>query len=118
MPPFTANGKSYAAGSFVIKTAQPYGPFANTMLARQDYPDLRIFPGGPPEPPYDVTGQTLWMLTGVQVDSIAKPFDASLELVKQVTPMTAPVASTPACPTTLPRPPPSARSSSCPKSPC
>ena len=40
--PFTANGKQYAAGSFVVKTAQPYGPFANTMLSRQDYPDLRI----------------------------------------------------------------------------
>ena len=29
--PFTANGKQYAAGSFVIKTAQPYGAFAKTM---------------------------------------------------------------------------------------
>lgn len=93
--PFTANGKQYAAGSFVVKTAQPYGPFANTMLARQDYPDLRLFPGGPPEPPYDVTGQTLWMLTGVQVDSVAKPFEAQLELVKKVAPMTAPLAARP-----------------------
>ena len=93
--PFTANGKQYAAGSFVVKTAQPYGPFANTMLSRQDYPDLRIFPGGPPEPPYDVTGQTLWMLTGVQVDSVAKPFEAQLELVKKVTPMTATIAAKP-----------------------
>ncbi len=32
--PFSANGKQYAAGSFVIKTAQPYGAFANTMLSR------------------------------------------------------------------------------------
>jgi hypothetical protein len=92
---FNANGKQYPAGSFVIKTAQPYGGFANTMLSRQDYPDLRLFPGGPPEPPYDVTGHTLWMLTGVTVDSVAKPFEAPLELVKKVTPMTAAVAAKP-----------------------
>ena len=93
--PFSANGKQYPAGSFVIKTAQPYGGFANTMLARQVYPDLRLFPGGPPEPPYDVTGHTLWMLTGVNVDSVEKPFDASLELVKKVTPMAAAAAARP-----------------------
>ena len=93
--PFTANGKQYSAGSFVVKTAQPYGPFANTMLSRQDYPDLRLFPGGPPEPPYDVTGQTLWMLTGVTVDSVAKPFEAQLELVSKVAPMTSTVAAKP-----------------------
>jgi len=78
---FSANGKQYPAGSFVIKTAQPYGGFANTMLSVQNYPDLRLFPGGPPEPPYDVTGHTLWMLTGVTVDSVAKPFEAAELLV-------------------------------------
>lgn len=83
---FTAGGASYPAGSYVIKTAQPYGGFARTMLSRQDYPDLRLFPGGPPEPPYDVTGHTLWMLTGATVDAIDKPFEASLELVKAVAP--------------------------------
>src|SRR6185436_1656626 len=85
----------YAAGSFVVKTAQPFGPFANTMLSRQDYPDLRIFPGGPPEPPYDVTGHTLGMLTGVGVEAVAKPFDAQLELVKKVAPIAATVAAKP-----------------------
>jgi Zinc carboxypeptidase len=92
---FSANGKQYPAGSFVIKTEQPYGGFANTMLSVQNYPDLRLFPGGPPEPPYDVTGHTLWMLTGVSVDSIAKPFDVPLELVKKVAPMTAALAAKP-----------------------
>jgi hypothetical protein len=93
--PFSANGKSYAAGSYVIKTAQPYGAFAKTMLEKQVYPDLRIFPGGPPEPPYDVTGHTLWMLMGVTVDMADKPFDASLELVKAVAPVPATAAARP-----------------------
>ena len=85
--PFNGNGKPYSAGSWVIKTAQPYGAFAKTMLEKQNYPDLRLFPGGPPEPPYDVTGHTLWMLMGVEVDALERPFEAPLELVKTITPI-------------------------------
>ena len=84
---FNAGGKSYPAGSWVVKTAQPYGAFAKTMLEKQVYPDLRLFPGGPPEPPYDVTGHTLWMLMGVTVDSVAEKFDAPLELQKTIAPV-------------------------------
>ncbi len=92
---FSANGKQYPAGSYVIKTAQPYGAFAKTMLEKQIYPDLRLFPGGPPEPPYDVTGHTLWMLMGVTVDPVEKAFDAPLELVKAVKPIATPAPSRP-----------------------
>jgi hypothetical protein len=81
--PFTTGGKQYAAGSWVIKTAQPYGAFAKTMLERQKYPDLRLYPGGPPKTPYDVTAQTLWMLMGVDVDQIEQPFEATLETVSK-----------------------------------
>jgi hypothetical protein len=93
--PFTAGGTQYGAGSWVIKTAQPYGAFAKTMLEKQVYPDLRLFPGGPPEPPYDVTGHTLWMLMGVAVDQIEQRFDAPLELVKTLAPAAVTVPARP-----------------------
>ena len=46
---FTAGGKAYSAGSWVIKLAQPYGAFAKTMLERQQYPGLTAVSRRPAE---------------------------------------------------------------------
>ncbi|HLJ46588.1 MAG TPA: M14 metallopeptidase family protein [Bryobacteraceae bacterium] len=76
---FEAGGKRYAAGSYVIRMQQPYSSYAKTLLERQHYPDLRLYPGGPPQRPYDVTTQCLPLLMGVAVDTVEKPFEAPLE---------------------------------------
>jgi zinc carboxypeptidase len=67
---FTAAGKSYGAGSFVIRGAQPFEPYVRDLLTPQVYPDMRIYPDGPPKRPYDITGWTLNLQMGVRVDRL------------------------------------------------
>jgi hypothetical protein len=53
-----ADGRTYAAGSIMIRRDQPYGAYAKDLFDVQRYP--------PGEAPYDVAGWTLPLLLGVQ----------------------------------------------------
>jgi Zinc carboxypeptidase len=79
---FQVAGKSYPAGSYVVKTAQAFRPHVMDMFEPQDHPNDFRYPGGPPIPPYDITGWTLAMQMGVQYDRELDGFDGPFQPVK------------------------------------
>ena len=60
------DGAAVSAGDAIIPIRQPYGAFAQTMLERRGYPDMRQYPGGPPKRPYDATAHSLPLKMGVE----------------------------------------------------
>ena len=92
---FTAAGQTYHEGDYVIRLGQPYGAFAKTLLERQDYPDLREYPGGPPRRPYDVTAHSLPLLMGVEARLIEQPLRANLAPAAGIGPPPGRVAPSP-----------------------
>jgi hypothetical protein len=78
---FQVAGKTYPAGSYVVKAAQAFRPHLRDMFEPQDHPDDLQYPGGPPKPPYDVAGYTLAFQMGVQFDRILDGFDGPFEKI-------------------------------------
>ncbi|WP_161632163.1 M14 family metallopeptidase [Nakamurella lactea] len=70
---FSVGGKTYPAGSFIIREAQPYRANVVDLLNPQIYPDRRN-PDGSPERPYDMAGWTLPMQMGVTMDKVNQAF--------------------------------------------
>ena len=75
---FTADDKSYPAGTYVILMAQPFRAYAKDMLEAQVYPKISPAPNVPPRAPYDAAGWSLGMQMGVETVFIKKPFEADL----------------------------------------
>ncbi len=82
--PFTAGGKTYPAGSYVFKTAQPYRPHLMDMFEPQDHPNDFQYPGGPPIPPYDSTGWTLAYQMGLTFDRLFEDVSGPIEKIADV----------------------------------
>ncbi|MBV8818219.1 MAG: peptidase, partial [Acidobacteriaceae bacterium] len=78
---FEVAGKHYPARSWIVKCNQAFRPHILDMFEPQDHPNDFQYPGGPPIPPYDVTGYTLAMQMGVKYDRILESFDGPFEMV-------------------------------------
>ena len=65
-------------GDHVIRMQQPYSSYAKALLERQQYPDERLYPGGPPKRPYDTTAETLPLLFGVETHTVNEPITGPL----------------------------------------
>ncbi|WP_153231773.1 M14 family metallopeptidase [Algoriphagus machipongonensis] len=76
---FSVNGKSYPAGSYVVKTDQAFRPHVIDMFEPQDHPNDFLYPGGPPIRPYDAAGWTLAYQMGSQIDRVYEGFEGPFE---------------------------------------
>ncbi|WP_411280061.1 M14 family metallopeptidase [Gemmatimonas sp.] len=84
---FSANGKSFPAGSWVVMTNQAFRSHALDMFEPQDHPNDFRYPGGPPIPPYDNAGWTLALQMGIQFERVLDGLTGPFEKVNGVTMM-------------------------------
>jgi hypothetical protein len=89
---FTVAGKTYPAGSYIVKTDQAFRPHILDLFEPQDHPNDFAYPGGPPIAPYDAAGWTLAYTMGVKFDRIADAFDGPFQRIPygELQPMPAP----------------------------
>lgn len=83
--PFTAGGKSYPAGTYVIGP-HSFRPYVIDLIEAKKFPERRLYPGGPPDPPYDMTGYELSFQMGVTIDRVTEPFPLPARIIDEVAP--------------------------------
>jgi hypothetical protein len=72
---FQVAGKTFPAGSYVVKTDQAFRPHVMDMFEAQHHPNDFLYPGGPPVPPYDSAGWTLAFQMGIKFEREFEGFD-------------------------------------------
>ena len=78
--PFTAGGKEYPAGTYVLGPSS-YRPYVVDLIDEKKFPERRLYPGGPPDPPYDMTGYELSYQMGIKIDRVKEPFALPAKIV-------------------------------------
>ena len=81
---FTVDGKSYPAGSYVVKTAQAFRPHVLDMFEKQAHPNDIPYPGAPPPAPDAHPGWALAGQMGVDFDRILEGFDGPFEVIDEI----------------------------------
>jgi hypothetical protein len=82
--PVTQEGLTHPAGTWVLPMDQEFAALARQILGVQTYPDLREYPEGPPEQPYDAAGWTLPYQMGVDVIEASGPLDPEVRAAMQL----------------------------------
>jgi len=77
------DGLSWPRGTWVVPMDQEYAELVRQLFDVQVYPDLREYPDGPPEQPYDAAGWTLPMMMDVRVVAAASPLSDAFRLAMQ-----------------------------------
>ena len=78
---FNIEGKSYPAGSYIVKTNQAFRPHVLDMFEPQDYPNDFLYPGGAPVAPYDIAGWTPAYTMGFKFTRILNAFDGPFQSI-------------------------------------
>jgi hypothetical protein len=77
--PAALEGTTWPTGTWVVPLNQRFGELARQLLEPQNYPDLRDYPEGPLEQPYDVAGWTLPYQMDVHVVEARAPLSAEFK---------------------------------------
>jgi hypothetical protein len=78
---FNVEGKNYRTASYIVKTNQAFRPHILDMFEPQDYPNDFLYPGGPPVPPYDITGWTPAFTMGFKYTRVLNTFDGPFQTI-------------------------------------
>ena len=79
--PFSENGETWAAGTYVIPFTQVFARYAKDLLEVQTYPaGQRTSPSGGSDGPYDVSAWSLGLQFGVKTVFAHEPLPANLAL--------------------------------------